>query len=435
MTQRVVRHSALAAPEAELALVAELATGHEQAVLLAERLQDELFTDALARRVARALRTIVRQGGSPSLPAVCDLLSAQEAERLVQIAGEVQYRTRDPMQLVLLLEDRAFRRHIYLRLRSLSEMLLDASVGTDEIVAHVEQMVQDASSIVSAARVVSAHEAATAAVEHLIEVDEMKREGRLVRTGLPTLDDWTGGMMPGALWVLGGRPGHGKTMLALQMALDAAMQGLSVLMFSAEMSAEQLGLRLISRVGGVDLRSVRDTGAGVPDALKRLANCALYIDDTPAVRLSDIVLRTLLLRRSLDLRLVVIDYLQLLRLPQVRGETRARQLGRATKALKHLARRADVPVLLLVQLNRRAADGVPGLADLRDSGEIEEDADVVLLLHRPDIRSEETGSAAADDPPLLVVAKNRQGRAGRIELTVQAERMLMAERAEGEEWR
>ncbi len=251
---------------------------------------------------------------------------------------------------------------------------------------------------------------------------------REVVTGLPTgfqlLDEMTGGFQRGDLILLGARPSLGKTALALQMALHAAKSA-PVAFHSVEMSRGPLGLRAVageSRVNGWRMKQgylsdVEDRRVG--EAIAAIGEMQLYIDESPMV--SPVQIRSKLRRlraRTGSLGLVVIDYLQLLApLPEHRRENKTNQVAGISRALKIMAREFNVPFLVLAQLNRgleRAADKVPTMADLRDSGALEQDADIVMLLHRPEVFDKE--NASLKGVAQLIVGKHRNGPTGTIDL-------------------
>lgn len=244
-----------------------------------------------------------------------------------------------------------------------------------------------------------------------------------LHTGLVDLDRLTGGLFPSDLALLAARPGVGKTALLLTLARNIARQQRRVLVFSLEMAERQQVLRLLageSRVDGARLR----TGAiaaqewePLQNGLARLAELPLWFDDTPAATIAHIraTAMSLALRPGLDL--VLVDYLQLITTGRMHPN-RNEEVGFVSAQLKALARELDVPVLAAAQLNRALearADKRPVLADLRDSGRLEQDADLVLLLHRPGLYD----PAEPDTFTELIVAKHRHGLTGTLNIIFQ----------------
>lgn len=237
-----------------------------------------------------------------------------------------------------------------------------------------------------------------------------KRDGRLVgvTTGLRDLDKALGGMHPSDLLILAGRPSMGKTALATTLAFNAAKayrkitdssgrhtatEGAVVAFFSLEMSADQLSTRLLAEEARIPSEKLRKGEVSADDfanvimpAVQRIENTPLYIDDTPAITISTLRTRARRLKRTHDLGLIVVDYLQLMRPSGYqRTENRVQEISEITRGLKAIAKELSVPVLALSQLSRaveQREDKRPQLSDLRESGSIEQDADVVMFVYR-----------------------------------------------------
>ncbi len=258
---------------------------------------------------------------------------------------------------------------------------------------------------------------ANAAAEAIIRIDEIQQRGKSagLPTGLPSFDLDQGGLFPGELTILAARTGLGKTSLALQVAAHNAQRGRLVYFASLEMSASELSLRLACGESGVSNRLVRtgqlnrDNTTALSAALARQSTANLDIHDRAALTVAAIR-REIRKRVKRGLRLAIVDYLQLVQ-PEDRRLHREQQVAGIVRSLKETAREYDVPILCLCQLNRAAdTDDVPRLSQLRESGAIEQDADVVLLLskHKPTI----------DEPhnSTLTIAKNRNGETGPLRL-------------------
>ena len=245
-------------------------------------------------------------------------------------------------------------------------------------------------------------------------------------TGVPSgydfLDMKTGGWQPTDLIILAARPSMGKTALALSMARNAAIDhGTPVGVFSLEMSSEQLALRLLCAEARVNMQLVRTGRIREEDfnALARyvgkLERSRIIIDDTPGISILELRAKARRMVHEHGVRVIFIDYLQLMSAPSVR-ESREREIATISRALKGLAKDLNVPVIALSQLNRsveQRAGGKPMLADLRESGAIEQDADVVMFIHRdkdPDAPPETRGRAT------VIIAKQRNGEVGEVDL-------------------
>ncbi|MUV14947.1 replicative DNA helicase [Noviluteimonas gilva] len=246
-------------------------------------------------------------------------------------------------------------------------------------------------------------------------------------TGLPTgyteFDEMTAGLQPTDLLILAARPAMGKTTLALNMAEYAAMKTKkAVAVFSMEMSASQLALRLISSTGRVNATRLRtgqledEDWSRVTSAIRLLREAKIFIDDTPALSPDILRAKARRLKREHDLGLIVIDYLQLMAVPG-NSENRATEISEISRSLKGLAKELNVPVIALSQLNRSLetrTDKRPVMADLRESGAIEQDADVIVFIYRDDYYNKEN----SPDKGLaeVIIGKQRNGPTGSIKL-------------------
>src|SRR5688572_27435332 len=246
-------------------------------------------------------------------------------------------------------------------------------------------------------------------------------------TGLPTgyteFDEMTAGLQPTDLIILAARPAMGKTTLALNMAEYAAMKTKkAVAVFSMEMSASQLALRLISSVGRVNATRLRtgqledEDWSRISSAIRLLKETRIFIDDTPALSPDVLRAKARRLKREHGLGLIVIDYLQLMAVPG-NSENRATEISEISRSLKGLAKELNVPVLALSQRNRSLetrTDKRPVMADLRESGAIEQDADVIVFIYRDDYYNKEN----SPDKGLaeVIIGKQRNGPTGSIKL-------------------
>ena len=218
-----------------------------------------------------------------------------------------------------------------------------------------------------------------------------------VPTGLKDLDDRLGGLHKQDLLIIAGRPSMGKTALATNIAFNAAKKLLdkekksSIVFFSLEMSSEQLSTRILSEQSRIKSNDIRrgkinqDEFEKFIESSKNLENLPLFIDDTPAITISTLSNRARRIKRMHGLDLVVVDYIQLMKSGNYKNEGRVQEIGEITQGLKALAKELDVPVLALSQLSRAVEqrdDKKPQLADLRESGSIEQDADVVMFVYR-----------------------------------------------------
>jgi replicative DNA helicase len=253
-------------------------------------------------------------------------------------------------------------------------------------------------------------------IEMLNRISSNDGEAVGLSTGLPDVDEMTTGIREGELWVLGGRPGHGKTSLGRQVAIEAAKAGEPVLFFSLEMSQEELHLCNVAAESGIPFFKLR-TGTiskeermRVVAAAGRLASLPLYIMDSGIVDVSEIVAHSLLMIRQCGIKLIIVDHLKLVRDASINGQDMRIQTGNIANRLRVLAKSTRVPVLLLSQLRRpKDASERPQLHWLMESGDIEAHAHTVILVYRP---QENDGSPTGEDE--LIIAKNRFGALGLV---------------------
>ena len=250
-----------------------------------------------------------------------------------------------------------------------------------------------------------------------------------VLTGFPRIDECLLGMRPGQMIVIGARPGVGKTSFALNLMTNAAFNGASVAMFSLEMSKVEIAQRLLAanaRVGLQEIRSARIRNEQWPQILQAtndLSQLDIMIDDTPGTTVTEIRAKARRILRGKPLGLVIIDYLQLISPPSGghRADSRATEVSEMSRGIKIMAKDLGVPVVALSQLNRTVENRTgkrPQLSDLRESGSIEQDADVVALLDR----SMNEDEASREDRPAMnettfIIAKNRSGALSDVPLT------------------
>jgi replicative DNA helicase len=255
----------------------------------------------------------------------------------------------------------------------------------------------------------------------LISRQEMSLTG--TPSGFTDLDDLTGGFQPGNLIVLAARPSMGKSALVTNIAEGAALDhGKSVALFSLEMSETELAQRFIAsqaKLNGDDLRKGRvkaDRWPKVVQATQKLAGSTLYVDDSSDTSILELRAKARRLHSRNPIGLVIVDYLQLMR-PEDLSDNRVEQIGQLSRGLKILARELDVPVIAVSQLSRAVEarpDKRPVLSDLRESGQIEQDADLVLFLYRDEYYNRSSERPGEAD---LIVAKHRNGPVGDIVLT------------------
>lgn len=250
---------------------------------------------------------------------------------------------------------------------------------------------------------------------------------RGLATGFTDFDHKTGGLRGGDLIVIAGRPSMGKTTLAINIAEYAAVHPdikASVAIFSMEMPSEQLVTRMLSSIGHVPLNSIRtgrisdDDWVRITSATSQLSEARIFIDESPGLTPTELRARARRIKREHGLNLVVVDYLQLMQVPGSK-ENRATEIAEISRGLKALAKELDVPVIALSQLNRsveQRTEKKPVMSDLRESGAIEQDADMILLIYRDEVYDKNTTKKGIAE---IDLAKHRNGEIGTFLLTFQ----------------
>ncbi len=244
-----------------------------------------------------------------------------------------------------------------------------------------------------------------------------------VSTGFTDLDEKTSGLQSSDLIIVAGRPSMGKTAFSMNLVEQAAIkEKLAVAVFSMEMPAEALTMRMLSSLGRIDQHKVRigrltdEDWPRLTSALSILSETDIFIDDTPALTPLELRARCRRLKREKNLGLVVVDYLQLMQVPGT-GENRATEISEISRSLKALAKELKVPVIALSQLNRsleQRPDKRPVMSDLRESGAIEQDADVILFIYRDEVYNENTEHKGKAE---IIIGKQRNGPIGKVVLT------------------
>lgn len=265
----------------------------------------------------------------------------------------------------------------------------------------------------------------TKAVDRIDQLFQMDGHITGVATGFDDFDEQTAGLQPSDLVIVAGRPSMGKTTFAMNIAENAAIkQGKPVAVFSMEMPGEQLAMRMMSSLGHIDQHKLRtgkltdEDWPRVTSAVGILSEAPLFIDDTPALTPTDLRARARRLKREHgDLGLIVIDYLQLMQGSGKSNENRATEISEISRGLKALAKELNVPVVALSQLNRsleQRPNKRPVMSDLRESGAIEQDADVIVFIYRDEVYNEDSPDKGMAE---IIIGKQRNGPIGTTRLT------------------
>lgn len=326
---------------------------------------------------------------------------------------------------------KAVRRRLIKASAEISEMGFDEETTTQELLEKAEAELFSVSDQSLKQDLTSIEQILTDSFDRMEELHRNKGALRGIRTGFRDLDNMTAGLQRSDLIILAARPAMGKTTLVTNLAYNVAtIAKQPVLFFSLEMSKEQLVDRMLADASGVDAWNIR-TGnlsdedfSKLSEAMGEMAEAPIYIDDTPG--LSVLEMRTKARRAAHDapLGLVIVDYLQLMQANGNHGGNRVQEVSEISRGLKLIARELNVPLIALSQLSRSVetrTPPIPQLSDLRESGSIEQDADIVSFIYRP-------GYYEPDNPEVanitsLIIAKHRNGPVGKVDLYFHPERL------------
>jgi replicative DNA helicase len=328
-----------------------------------------------------------------------------------------------------IVRDKAQLRELIRVARELTEHGFDESEDVRALIDRAEQMVFRISERRLHKSAVPVREILTRTIEHIETLYRRKEHVTGVATGFADLDRLTAGLQKADFIIIAGRPSAGKTAFALNVVQQVAVEsGRAALIFSLEMSKEQLVQRLLCSEARVDSHRVRtgylETGdwKRIGAAAGRLADAPLFIDDTANLSVLEARAKARRIRAEHGLDLVVIDYLQLMQ-GRWRAENRQQEISEISRSLKALAKELEVPVVALSQLSRAVearGDSSPRLSDLRESGALEQDADVIVFLHRPGL-FKENPSDADKNLTDVIIGKQRNGPTDKIQLVFKPE--------------
>ena len=313
------------------------------------------------------------------------------------------------------------------------QMGYDAQGNTDDLINRAQSEVYQVTERRTTEDYVRLSEALQPTIEEIERSGSHDGDTAGVPTGFYEFDELTNGLHPGQMIVIAARPGVGKSTLALDFARSAALHHeQTTVIFSLEMGRIELTTRLLSAESGIPLQKLRQgkldderDWTTLANTMGKINDAPLFIDDSPNMALTEIRAKCRRLKQQHDLKMVVIDYLQLMTSGK-RVESRQQEVSEFSRSLKLLAKELEVPVIALSQLNRSAEqrnDKRPMVSDLRESGSIEQDADMVLLIHREDMYDKESPHAGE---AVIMVAKHRNGPTGEITVAFQGARSRFA---------
>lgn len=313
------------------------------------------------------------------------------------------------------------------------QMGYDAQGDTDDLINRAQSEIYQVTERRTTEDYVRLSEALQPTIEEIERSGSHDGDTAGVPTGFYEFDELTNGLHPGQMIVIAARPGVGKSTLALDFARSAAIHHeQTTVIFSLEMGRIELTTRLLSAESGIPLQKLRQgkldderDWTTLANTMGKINDAPLFIDDSPNMALTEIRAKCRRLKQQHDLKMVVIDYLQLMTSGK-RVESRQQEVSEFSRSLKLLAKELEVPVIALSQLNRSSEqrnDKRPMVSDLRESGSIEQDADMVLLIHREDMYDKESPHAGE---AIIMVAKHRNGPTGEIKVAFQGARSRFA---------
>lgn len=329
-----------------------------------------------------------------------------------------------------LVSQKAIRRRLIKASADISELGFDEETSTQELLEQAEAELFSVSDQSLKQDLVSIESILTESFDRMEELHRNKGSLRGVRTGYRDLDNMTAGLQRSDLIILAARPAMGKTTLVTNLAYNVAtIAKQPVLFFSLEMSKEQLVDRMLADASGVDAWNIRtgnlsdDDFSKLSEAMGEMAEAPIFIDDTPGVSVLEMRTKARRAAHEQPLGLIIVDYLQLMQGSGRSDGNRVQEVSEISRGLKLLARELNVPVIALSQLSRSVesrSPQIPQLADLRESGSIEQDADIVMFIYREAYYNPDTERTNITD---LIVAKHRNGPTGKIELYFHPERL------------
>lgn len=324
------------------------------------------------------------------------------------------------------LKEKALQRSLLNAVKKIYDMILAGKTNLDDLLTHAVESVNDIAKNRRTASLISMDRA----VEKTFEIIESKKnkdyEDDTILSGYPDLDEVIHGLGRGALIILAARPSIGKSTFALNIASNVAESNKKVAFFSLEMGYDQLVTKIFASNSSINMNKLISGNLSNDEMTKLLvaknyiSEFPLFFDDDSSNELNEIKAKCQKLKRENGLDLIVIDYLQLLSIGGASSMNRVQEVGKISRGLKVMARTLNVPIIALSQLSRSVekqdrADKTPGLADLRESGSIEQDADIVLFLHR-EKTTDETAKSFRSSKTDLIIAKNRNGETKKLKL-------------------
>ncbi len=415
--------------EAEQAVLGAIFIEPESLTVASEFLIPEDFYRSSHQKIFSAMLKLSDQGKAIDVVTVTEeLIATEQLENIggvsylmelanaVPTAANVEYYAR-------IVEEKSLLRRL---IRTATEIAQEGYSREDEVeslLSEAEKKIMEVSGRKSAGSFISIKDVLVEAYDNIEKLANRQGDITGIPTGFTELDRMTAGFQRNDLIIVAARPSVGKTAFALNIAQNVATKTDEVVaIFSLEMGAEQLVMRMLSSEGNINAQNLRTGDLSDEDwkkltmAMGSLSNAQIYIDDTPGIRIAEMRAKCRRLKQERGLGMILIDYLQLIQGSGRRGENRQQEVSEISRSLKALARELEVPVIALSQLSRsveQRQDKRPMMSDIRESGSIEQDADIVAFLYRDDYYDKETENKNIIE---IIIAKQRNGPVGTVQL-------------------
>ncbi|ADK81977.1 replicative DNA helicase [Sediminispirochaeta smaragdinae] len=414
--------------EAEAATLGAMLLDPEAVGIVLRHLRPEDFYSGYNRNIYSAILSLFNKGQEVDLITLTDELRATGK---LEASGGASYATTltsvvptsaNVEYYAKIVKDSSIRRSLLKIAAELTSQSHDESIDSRELIEEAERKIFDITDNQQTGSYRGANEIINETIAAIEKLYHTKNSYTGIPSGFPDLDNMTSGFQRAEFIVIGARPSVGKTAFALSMAANMSIKkSVPIGFFTLEMSAQALMQRLVSSEARINSRNLR-TGFLKPsdfynltEAAGRIYEAPLFIDDTPNIKLLDLRAQARRMRSKEGVEALFIDYIGLIE-PENKGNVpRHEQVAEISRSLKSLARELDIPIISLSQVGRQSEGKAPTLADLRESGSIEQDADVVMFLHR-ERESGKDGEQQTSVKTELIVAKQRNGPVGTIEI-------------------
>ncbi|HJA41444.1 MAG TPA: replicative DNA helicase [Firmicutes bacterium] len=419
--------------EAEQAVLGALFIDEKAIIKISEILVPEDFYRSAHQKIYQAMLTLYNQNMPIDIVSVVETLT--QKNQVEDIGGTTYIRelamsvptAANVLFYAEIVEEKSVLRNL---IRTATEIVTEGYMregNVEELLNEAEKNILSVSQNIKTGNFKGIQDVLVDVHSHIVAMYQKKDDITGIPSGFPDLDRMTAGFQKNDLIIVAARPSVGKTAFALNIAQSVATKtDETVAIFSLEMGAEQLVMRMLCAEGNLDAQRMR-TGKLTPEdwgklslALGSLSNSKVFIDDTPGIRVNDIRTKCRRLAQEHGLGMVVIDYLQLIQGGKSK-ENRQQEVSEISRTLKEIARELQVPVIALSQLSRSVEarqDKRPMMSDIRESGSIEQDADIVAFLYRDDYYEKETEKK---DIIEIIIAKQRNGPVGTVELAFRKE--------------